>query len=116
MSGAGRFQRAGAIDWKAVERSPEFQELVTTRRRTIAPLTIVFLVGSLTYLVLAAFVPSVMGWQIVDGLPFAWVAALSQVALTWAITWSYMRRADHSLEPLERRAAEAARHDGRPER
>ena len=70
------------VDWLAMERSPEFQELVHERRKIIVPATIVFLVGALGYLLLAAFVPSVMGWQIVDGLPFAWVAAISQVLLT----------------------------------
>ena len=45
------------------------------RRRFLVPATIVFLVGAIGYLLLAAFVPGVMGWQIVDGLPFAWIAA-----------------------------------------
>ena len=58
------------------------------------PATIVFLVGAIGYLLLAAFAPSVMGWQIVDGLPFAWIAAISQVLLTWALTFAYLRKAD----------------------
>jgi uncharacterized membrane protein (DUF485 family) len=114
MSGAKRFERSGqpsagqSVDWLAVERSTEFQELVTTRRRFLTPLTIVFLVGSIGYLLLAAFVPGVMGWQIADGLPFAWVAAVSQVLLTWVLTWAYLRKADRDFEPLEQRAAAVA--------
>ena len=114
MSGSGRFERAGqpagatAPDWLAIERSPEFQELVETRRRIITPLTVIWLVVSLGYLILAAFVPGVMGWQVVDGLPFAWLAAITQVILTWAITWSYLRKADSVIEPLEERAAAVA--------
>jgi uncharacterized membrane protein (DUF485 family) len=49
-----------------------------------------------------------MGWQVTDGLPFAWLAAISQVILTWAVTWTYLRKADSVLEPLEERASEAA--------
>ena len=114
MSGTKRFERssqpaaADAVDWLAIERSPEFNELVTTRRRFLAPLTIVFLVGSIGYLLLMAFVPDVMGWQIVDGLPFAWVAAVSKVLLTWALCWAYLRKADRDFEPLEQRAAAVA--------
>ncbi|MDP9134447.1 MAG: DUF485 domain-containing protein [Actinomycetota bacterium] len=116
MSGTRRFERAGqparaeTLDWLAIERSPEFKELVATRRRIITPLTVIWLVVSMAYLILAAFVPGVMGWQVADGLPFAWIAAISQVVLTWAVTWSYLRKADSVLEPLEQRASEAAQH------
>jgi uncharacterized membrane protein (DUF485 family) len=114
MSGTRRFERSGqparaeTLDWLAIERSPEFKELVETRRRIITPLTVIWLVVSIGYLILAAFVPGVMGWQITDGLPFAWIAAITQVILTWAVTWSYLRQADRVLEPLEQRASEAA--------
>ena len=114
MSSSGRFERAGqsagakSPDWLAIERSQEFQELVETRRRIITPLTVIWLVVAIGYLILAAFAPGVMGWQIVDGLPFAWLAAISQVILTWAITWSYLRKADSVIEPLEERAAAVA--------
>jgi uncharacterized membrane protein (DUF485 family) len=33
---------------------------------------------------------------------------VTQVLLTWAITWAYLRKADSTFEPLEQRAAEAA--------
>ena len=114
MSGTKRFERSGqpsaakTVDWLAVERSQEFQELVRERRRFLVPATIVFLVGAIGYLLLAAFVPSVMDWQVVDGLPFAWLAAISQVLLTWVLTWAYLRKADRDFEPLEQRAAAVA--------
>jgi uncharacterized membrane protein (DUF485 family) len=113
MSGSGRFERkepakAQTFDWLAIERSTEFKELVAKRRKIITPLTIIWLVVSIGYLLLAAFAPGIMGWQVADGLPFAWLAAISQVILTWAITWSYLRAADSVLEPLEERAANVA--------
>jgi uncharacterized membrane protein (DUF485 family) len=108
MSGTGRFKRAGAFDWEGIERSQEFQELVRERRGFLLPATIVFLVGAIGYLLLAAFAPGVMGWQVVDGLPFAWLAAISQVLLTWVLTWAYLRKADSTFEPLEERAAAVA--------
>jgi uncharacterized membrane protein (DUF485 family) len=112
--GSGRFTRtdqaakAQTFDWLAIERSTEFKELVSTRRKIITPLTVIWLVVAIGYLILAAFAPGIMGWQVVDGLPFAWLAAMSQVILTWAVTWSYLRKADHVLEPLEQRAAKVA--------
>jgi uncharacterized membrane protein (DUF485 family) len=114
MSGTRRFERAGgpsraqAPDWPAIERSQEFQELVQERRRFLVPATIVFLVGAIGYLLLAAFVPGVMGWQVVDGLPFAWLSAICMVLLTWVLTFAYLRKADRDFEPLEERAAAVA--------
>ena len=96
------------LDWLAIERSPEFQELVHERRRFLVPATIVFLVGAIGYLLLAAFVPGVMGWQIADGLPFAWISAICMVLLTWVLTFAYLRKADRDFEPLEERAAAVA--------
>jgi uncharacterized membrane protein (DUF485 family) len=107
---AGRFRRKDGdapTDWRAIEASPEFQELVQERRSFLVPATIVFLVGSIGYLLLAAFVQDFMGADI-GGIPIAFIAAVTQVLLTWAITWAYLRKADSTFEPLEQRAAEAA--------
>jgi uncharacterized membrane protein (DUF485 family) len=111
----GRFKRTdngapreAAMDWQAIEGSPEFQELVRARRSFLVPATIVFLVGAIGYLLLAAFATDFMGKEVLGGVPIAWLAALTQVLLTWLITWAYLRKADSTFEPLEQRAAEAA--------
>jgi uncharacterized membrane protein (DUF485 family) len=100
--------RQAAPDWQAVEGSPEFQELVRARRSFLVPATIVFLVGAIGYLLLAAFAHDLMGKQVLGGIPFAWLAALTQVLLTWVLTWAYLRKADSTFEPFEKRAADAA--------
>ena len=107
----GRFKRkeaGAAMDWQAIEESPEFQELVKERRSFLVPATIVFLVGSIGYLLLAAYAQDFMGKD-VGGIPVAFIAAVTQVLLTWLITWAYLRKADNTFEPLEERAAEAAK-------
>ena len=107
---SGRFRRPDAEagrDWQAIEASPEFQELVKERRSFLVPATIVFLIGSLGYLLLAAYAQDFMGKD-VGGIPVAFLAALTQVLLTWAITFAYLRKADSTFEPLEKRAAEVA--------
>ena len=106
----GRFRRTNGRagpDWQAIEASPEFQELVKARRSFLVPATIVFLVGSLGYLLIAAFAQDWLGGDI-GGIPLAFLAAVTQVLLTWAITWAYMRKADSTFEPMEQRASEAA--------
>jgi uncharacterized membrane protein (DUF485 family) len=112
MSGstAGRFVREGAKsgpDWQAIEGSPEFQELVRARRSFLVPATIVFLVVGIGYLLLSAFDHGLMGKQVFGGMPVAFLAAISQVLLTWVLTWAYLRKARSTFEPLEERATEA---------
>jgi uncharacterized membrane protein (DUF485 family) len=112
MSGIRRFQRADAVDWRGIERSPEFQELVRARRRFLVPIAVVFFAIVGAYLLLVSFAHGFMSKQ-VGGLPMAYVLALTQVLLTWVVTWLYLRKADSTFTPLERRVAETVR---RPER
>lgn len=111
MGEGGRFRRKETEpgrDWQAIEASPEFQELVKTRRSFLVPATIVFLVGALGYLLLSAYAQDFMGKDL-GGIPIAFVFAVGIVLLTWAITFAYLRKADSTFEPLEQKAAKAAR-------
>jgi uncharacterized membrane protein (DUF485 family) len=101
--------RAGRTpDWRAIERSEEFKELVRRRRAFVVPASVAFFGIFLAYLLLATFAEGFMGSQIVDGLPVAWVLAACQVFMTWIVTWLYLRKSDNEWEPLERRAAALA--------
>jgi uncharacterized membrane protein (DUF485 family) len=96
-----------AVDWTRIERSPEFRELTSRRHRFIfAAATVTFVCFGL-YLGLATFAVGFMGTT-VGGVPIAWLAAMSQVLLTWAVTWTYLRKAEREFAPLERRVAEVA--------
>ena len=96
------------IDWGAVERSPEFRELVSRRRRFVWPALAVTTGLFVIYLLLAAFANDFMS-TLVAGVPMQFLLSLAMIAMTWITTWLYMRVADSTLEPLERRAAEGRR-------
>jgi uncharacterized membrane protein (DUF485 family) len=108
-AGRGEASRArnGGPDWVAIERSPEFRELVGRRRRFIVRASVFFLAFFLTYLLLTAFAQDFMSTEIA-GMPLAFILAVAQVLMTWVVTWLYLRVADRELEPLEHRAAKAA--------
>src|SRR5688500_123276 len=80
-----------AIDYRRIESSKEFRELVTRRGRFVTAAS-VFVFGEFAvYLMLNAFAPDFMGSQIVEGLPVAWLAAMFQVVVvTWGVTWIYL--------------------------
>jgi uncharacterized membrane protein (DUF485 family) len=96
------------VDWAAVERSPEFQELVKSRRRFVLPATVFFLTWYLGFIVLAAEAPGFMGESIYEGFTVGYALALSQFVMTWVLGWLYLRRADRDFDPLAEKAKRRA--------
>ena len=99
--------RSDHVDWTRIERSPEFRELTSRRHRFIAMLGAVTLVSFSVYLGLAVYATDFMGTT-VGGVPIAWLAAMSQVVMTWILTAVYLRNADREFGPLEERVRERA--------
>jgi uncharacterized membrane protein (DUF485 family) len=96
------------IDWQAVERSPEFRELVKKKNSFIIPATLFFLAWYFGFIILAGYAPDFMGREfITDGLTVGYVLALSQFVMTWVLGWWYLRRADKVFDPLAERARQA---------
>jgi uncharacterized membrane protein (DUF485 family) len=106
--GTAQDGRTDHVDWTRIERSPEFRELISRRHRFIARAATLTLVSFGTYLGLATFATGFMGTTVLGGVPVAWLAAMSQVLMTWAVTWTYLRKADREFAPLEQRVAERA--------
>jgi uncharacterized membrane protein (DUF485 family) len=96
-------------DWEAIERSPEFRELVSKKRAFVIPATIFFLTWYLGFIVLAGYAPDFMGSEfLVDGLTVGYVLALSQFLMTFVLGWMYLRKADREFDPLAERAVASA--------
>jgi uncharacterized membrane protein (DUF485 family) len=100
--------RTDVVDWARIERSPEFRALTSRRHRFIAIASAVTFASFVVYLGLATFATDFMGTTVLGGVPIAWLAAMSQVLVTWVVTWAYLRQADRVFAPLERRVADSA--------
>jgi uncharacterized membrane protein (DUF485 family) len=94
-------------NWRAVERSPEFRELVRRRKAFLVPITLFWAAFFLTYLLLAALAPELMGERVL-GVSLGFLLSVAQVLMTWLVAFLYLRRAERVFEPLERRAASVA--------
>ena len=111
--GTGGSEHQSAAHWEAVERSPEFRELVKRRKAFIVPATIFFLVWYFGFIILAGYAPDFMGEEfLTDGLTVGYVLALSQFVMTWVLGWLYLRKSDRVFDPLAARAREAAANIG----
>jgi uncharacterized membrane protein (DUF485 family) len=109
VGGAEGAEHHSEVDWEAVERSPEFRELIRRKKAFVIPATVFFLAWYFGFIVLAGYAPDFMGREfLTDGLTVGYVLALSQFIMTWALGWMYLRKADRDFDPLAARAREAA--------
>jgi uncharacterized membrane protein (DUF485 family) len=101
-------ERAQAtIDWEAIERSPEFQELVRRRRNFVLPCTAFFLSWYMGFILLCAYAPGFMGDRVYQGLTVGYCLALTQFLMVFGLGLWYLRKADREFDPLAERAIEA---------
>jgi uncharacterized membrane protein (DUF485 family) len=92
------------IDWVAIERSPEFRELVRRRRSFGVPALAFVFIWYFGFIALAGYAPSFMGESIYEGFTVGYALALSQFVMTWFLAWLYLRQADRVFDPLAERA------------
>ena len=104
------------IDWEAIERSPEFRELLAVRRRFVLPATIFFLAWYTAFVLLAGYAEDFMGERITGGFTVGYLLALTQFVMVWVLTWLYLRKARNEFDPLEHAAVEHLRAQADAER
>jgi uncharacterized membrane protein (DUF485 family) len=102
---------ASTIDWEAIERSPEFQELVRRRRGYVIPCTIFFLSWYMGFIALCAYAPDFMGESVYEGLTVGYCLALTQFVMVWGLGLWYLRKSDNEFDPLAEKAIESYAHD-----
>jgi uncharacterized membrane protein (DUF485 family) len=109
VSGTDAAEHRPDINWEAVERSPEFRELVKRKKAFVIPATLFFMAWYFGFIVLAGYAPDFMGREFIsDGLTVGYMLALSQFVMTWLLGWMYLRNADREFDPLAVRARERA--------
>jgi uncharacterized membrane protein (DUF485 family) len=96
------------IDWRAIEESPEFRELVVRRRRFVAPVTAAFLGAYLGFLILSGYATGFMGTVIFGSLSVGYALMLAMFVLVGVLMVLYLRRADKVFDPLARRVRDKA--------
>jgi uncharacterized membrane protein (DUF485 family) len=96
------------IDWERAERSPEFQELVTAKRRFVIPATVFFLSWYLGFILLAGYASDFMGESVYEGLTVGYCLALTQFVMVFVLGIWYLKKSDKEFDPLAARAAARA--------
>ena len=88
-----------AQDWEAVQASPDFVELRRRLRRFVFPMTGLFLVWYLVYVLLADYAHGFMSTKVIGNINVALIMGLLQFVSTFVITMLYVRYANKDLDP-----------------
>jgi uncharacterized membrane protein (DUF485 family) len=98
---------ASANQWDRVAAMPEFRELLKAKARFVVPATVFFIVYYFLLPVSVGYFPEFMAKK-VGVVNIAYLFALSQFFVAWAIAWMYVRAArgfdDYSKRILDRLA------------
>ncbi len=94
-------------DWNRVAAGEDFRQLLAAKRRFIIPAVIFFVVYYFALPVLVGYAPELMGRRVWGVINAAYLFALSQFFVAWAIAALYVRAAsrfDSMAREIVRRA------------
>lgn len=87
-------------DFSSVQKAEKFQTLRSTHRKFVFPMTVIFLIWYLAFVVVAAFFPEFMAIQVLGNINLGIVLGLAQFITTFIITGIYVFYANRKIDPL----------------
>lgn len=81
------------VNWAALEAKPEFRALLARKSRFIITATIFFVLYYFALPVLVGYFPELMKKEVLGRLNIAYLFALSQFFMAWALAFVYTRKA-----------------------
>jgi len=94
-------------DWEALSQRPEFRELIAAKKRFIIPYCIFFVIYYFLFLYLVGWHPEIVKKQVWGAVNIAYLYALSQFIMAWALAWIYVRKSAQ----FDRQAAEVIKNE-----
>jgi uncharacterized membrane protein (DUF485 family) len=102
--------------WDRVARMEEFRRLLAAKKKFVIPATIFFVVYYFALPVSVGYFPELMAKKVFGPVNLAYLFALSQFFVAWAIAWAYVRAA-RRFDAAASRIFEHLNNDsGRPDR
>ncbi|MGI8767617.1 MAG: DUF485 domain-containing protein [Propionibacteriaceae bacterium] len=89
-------------DFRAAQASEEFSLLRSTFRRFAFPMTGVFIVWYLLYVLLSTYAGGFMSIKVIGNINVGLLMGLAQFLTTFLITGLYVRHANRRVDPIAR--------------
>lgn len=83
-----------SIDFEKIASSNKFQQLMTSKKKFIVPLTIFFLVFYFTLPFLTSY-SNILNKIAFGDISWAWVFAFAQFIMTWVLCIVYVKKASY---------------------
>lgn len=99
LDGTATPRTPGAEEFARAQASQEFQELRNRLRRFVFPMTALFLVWYLGYVLLGAYAHDFMAAKVIGNINAGLLLGLAQFLTTFAITGAYVRFANREIDP-----------------
>ena len=80
-------------DWDRIADSPEFKNLMATKKSFIVPAFVFFVVYYFALPALVGYAPALMSKKVIGNVNLAYLFALSQFFMAWIIAWMYVKKA-----------------------
>lgn len=87
-------------EYERVQRSDEFQELRKRFRGFAFPMTVVFIVWYLLYVLMSAYAVDFMSTEVLGNINVGLIFGLLQFVSTFLITALYVRHANKNTDPI----------------
>lgn len=81
------------VDWNQVAASHRFKALIKAKKGFIVPATIFFLIYFFALPLLVGYAPELMNRKVIGSINVAYLFALSQFFMAWAVALLYVRAA-----------------------
>ena len=105
--------QAGQTKWDRVAESPEFKDLMATKKIFIVPAFLFFCVYYFLLPVLVGYAPQIMSIKVWGNVNLAYLFALSQFLMAWIIAGLYMKAGD-SFDRISKDIIENTAYSDRP--
>jgi uncharacterized membrane protein (DUF485 family) len=83
-----------STQWDKIAASPQFQDLMATKKMFIVPAFIFFVVYYFALPVLVGYAPAFMSTKVIGNVNIAYLFALSQFFVAWIIAGLYVKAAN----------------------
>jgi uncharacterized membrane protein (DUF485 family) len=80
-------------DWDALARSGAFRTLIAAKMRFLIPVSVFFIIYYFALPILVGYFPEAMKKRVWGAVNWAYLFALSQFFMAWALAWIYVRKA-----------------------
>jgi uncharacterized membrane protein (DUF485 family) len=86
--------------WIESVASPEFKTLIDTKRRSIVPMIVIYVVGYMGLSVLAGFGRGILGIKVLGPVNLGFALIAGNYVMSWVLAVVYARISTNSHDPL----------------